>query len=214
MGKRANRMNRVTISISIIVAAVALAVLVAWRGSVLGTMADLRGNPGAIPPATPLPAVAEVGEREVIADVYARYPFSDRSFIAIAAGSDLGISVGMPVLANSHLFGKVIAVSKTLSEVETIFSPAWRSSVYIGENLAPAVLYGGEVPSVGLISKGAGAAEGMRVVNADPVAPLKVPVGTLGAPTVSSANLWSSAPLSVPFSVGDVRSVWVIKHFP
>jgi len=160
------------------------------------------------------PAIQEGDADYFSADVYSRYPWGDRSSVVVRGGSDDRLAPGMPAFVGEYFFGKVISVSRTQSEIDTIFSPAWRSSVYLGADRAKAVLYGGDVPSIELIAREAQATSSLAVINSDPSAPFGAPLGTLGSISGGEHDLWYSAPLVLPYPFDDVRSVRILKHFP
>jgi len=149
------------------------------------------------------------------AAVYSRYPLNDRSLIIISAGAEDGIVPGMPVMVREGiLLGKVKSVSRTQSEVETIFSPRWKSSVSIGNTRAKAVLQGGATPSLELISKEESVREGEGVSNISPEFPLYTSLGTLESLRSPSNDVWQYGVLGLSYSIQDITSVFVLIDFP
>lgn len=150
-----------------------------------------------------------------IGRVYSRYPSNDRSSVVIDIGSEDGVSPGMPaMIRDSVLFGKVRSVSRTQSEIETVFSPRWKNSVGVGERLAKAVLEGSGVPSVGLISKDDSISLGDRVVNLSPDFPLYAYIGSVSSTSSSPNDVWQSAAIEVPYSLQEIDRVNIIVDFP
>ncbi len=149
------------------------------------------------------------------AAVYSRYPSNDRSLVVISLGVEDGIAPGMPVMVREGvLFGKIKSVARTQSEVETIFSPQWKSSVNIGSAGAKAVLQGGAIPSLELISKEESIRDGENVSNIASEFPLGVLLGTLQSLGSSSNDVWQHGTLALPYEIQDVASVLVLVDFP
>ncbi len=148
-------------------------------------------------------------------NTYSRYPFNDKSLLVIQGGSDENLALSMPVMYGDFILaGRVTRVSRTQSEVQTIFDPSWKSSVYIGASKIKAVLKGGENPTLELIPKDAVIAEGDVVVNSSPDFPLGVFIGTVSSVSKKEHDLWAKADLRVGYSFDDVRNVSVITNFP
>lgn len=149
------------------------------------------------------------------AAVYSRYPSNDRSSIVISIGTEDGVVPGMPVMVRDGvLFGKIRSVARTQSEVETIFSPRWKSSVRIGATNAKAVLQGGAVPSITLISKEESVREGESVVNISPEFPLYASLGKIESLESSPNDVWQHGMLEISYELQDISSVFVLLDFP
>lgn len=150
-----------------------------------------------------------------IAQVYSRYPSNDRSTIIINIGAEDGVLPGMPVMIREGiLFGKVHSVSRTQSNVETIFSPRWKSSVGIGERRIKAALRGANVPVAGLISKEDVVEKGDSVVNLSPEFPLYASLGSILSVSSPSNDVWRNAEVNVIYDFREIDSVQVITNFP
>jgi cell shape-determining protein MreC len=151
----------------------------------------------------------------VEARLYSRYPFNDQGVVVIAAGSDDGVRLDMPVLAREGiLLGRVSAVRRTQSEVETIFNPAWRSSVYIGTKNVKAVLHGGKTPTIEFVPKEAAIQKGESITNSSPNFPLGVFAGTILLAHAGDRDLWQSADIDPGYTLDDVQSALVVTDFP
>lgn len=147
--------------------------------------------------------------------VYSRYPSNDRSSVVIDIGSEDGVSPGMPAMAyDDVLFGRVRSVSRTQSEIETIFSPRWKNSVGIGEKLSKAVFEGSNVPGVGLISKDDPIVLGDRVVNLSPDFPLYAYIGSISSTSSSPNDAWQSASVEIPYSLQEIERIYILVDFP
>ena len=152
---------------------------------------------------------------EVIAGVYSAYPFNDKFHITIDKGSADGIDTGMPVLYKNHIiFGKVVAVKKTQSEVETVFDAEWKTSVAVGTSSVKAVLMGGNNPKVEFIPKDSFIREGDEIVNIAPEFPMKAIIGSVKSVSLDEKKLWQIANIKLPFSLESVDSVIVLTKFP
>ncbi|MDO8556933.1 MAG: rod shape-determining protein MreC [Candidatus Jorgensenbacteria bacterium] len=149
------------------------------------------------------------------ARLYSRYPFNDQGVIVVAAGSDDGVRLDMPVLAREGvLFGRISAVRRTQSEVETIFDPAWRSSVYIGEKNTKAVLRGGKTPVIEFVPKEAAIQKGEIITNSSPNFPLGASAGTILLVHAVDRDLWQSADIDPGYTLNDVQSALIVTDFP
>lgn len=149
------------------------------------------------------------------AAVYSRYPFNDRNELLIDKGEEDGIVSGMPVLSyDGVLLGRIIAVERTRSVVQTIFDPAWRSSVEIGPERERAVLSGGTELRLTLIKADAHIRRGDRVVNTLPDFPHNLFLGVIADIERNESELWLSATLDPLYRPEDLRTVYVILDFP
>jgi len=152
---------------------------------------------------------------EVVAGVYSTYPFNDKVHITIDKGSADGIDTGMPVLYKDHIiFGKVVAVKKTQSEVETVFDAEWKTSVAVGTSSVKAVLTGGNNPKVEFIPKDALIKEGDGIVNIASEFPMRAIIGSVKSVSLDEKKLWQIANIELPFSLESVDSVIVLTKFP
>ncbi len=147
--------------------------------------------------------------------VYSRYPYGAEGILTIAGGENEGIRTGAPVLATpGTLLGKVTKVERSRSEVMTIWSPAWRSSVGFEGVGTKALLEGGESPLLTLIPRGKESSAGTRVVNVDPSFPYGLFLGALGEADEDNEDPWLTATLQVPYGESDLREVLVLVNFP
>lgn len=148
------------------------------------------------------------------ARVYSRYPMGSGGRLTVDAGSEDGVETGMPVLLSEGvLLGHVVAVRRTQSEVETVLSTEWKSSVIAGD--LKVLLQGGTAPRLELVPKDTALPKGERVLNASPEFPLGFLVGTVGdASKESQADLWSSYELVPPTEEENIETVLVILDFP
>lgn len=156
---------------------------------------------------------ADPAEGALRAHVYSRYPFEEGGKLIVDVGREDGVEVGMSVLLNQRtLLGKVAAVRRSLSEVETIFSPAWKSSVGVGS--AKALLTGGNAPQLSLIPRNAIFATSAAVTNIDPAYPYGLLVGTVGAHLGSGGDLWVTHAIEVPYRENAIQEVLIVTRFP
>lgn len=150
-----------------------------------------------------------------VAHIYSRYPFNNRASLILDLGSDAGIQPGMPVLAGEGvLLGRVKTVRQMQSEVETIFSSAWKSSVGIGDKKVKAVLSGGTTPMLEFIAKEEKLKEGDRVFNLSPELPLNLYIGTLSNVVGVSYDVWQKGELNTLYEPENLDTALVVVNFP
>jgi cell shape-determining protein MreC len=151
----------------------------------------------------------------VLAGVYSKYPFNDRNFIFLNRGSEDEIHPQDPVLGLAgELVGGVSETNRTRSQVETFWSPTWKSAVYIGEKKSKAVVRGGETPVLEFLPKDSEIKIGDMVYNASPDFPLYAPVGKVSKVLGDDQNPWLSAEIEPFLNSDTLREVWILKNFP
>jgi rod shape-determining protein MreC len=149
-----------------------------------------------------------------IAQVYSYYPFNDAGLVVIDLGSDDGIREGMPVMVKEGiLFGKIKSVKRTQSEVETIFSSQWKTSVSIGKESTKAVLNGGPTPVIDLIPIDKDISFDDEVKNNVPELPMAF-LGTLSEIKKNTNDVWKKSSLKVPYTIESLHSLLVVVDFP
>ncbi|MEK7624360.1 MAG: rod shape-determining protein MreC [Patescibacteria group bacterium] len=148
------------------------------------------------------------------AQVYSRYPFNDNQSLIIDAGFKTGIKIGWPVLAAEHyLLGKIIKTKANISEVETIFSPDWRSAVKVGPLGIEALLVGGRQPKLEFIPANAKINPGDDVLSVSPDLPLNLLVGKVSdAISQPTASLWQ-AKLKTDYDPNQLKKVFIITDY-
>lgn len=147
----------------------------------------------------------------VRAEVYSSYPFNDQAKIVINKGSSDGLREGLPVLAAPDiLFGIITKVEDGLSEVQTVFDPAWRSSVGISPANVKALLIGGPTPVLDFIAKDSLPAAGATVVNLSPEYPYGLLIGRVGEVGNRETEPWATASLQVPYNLNALNEVLVL----
>lgn len=153
-------------------------------------------------------------ESYITGRVYSAYPFSDRRLIVIDLGEGNGVKSGMPVLAKEGvLLGKIKDVRNSLSIVETIFDPKWRSSVVMGGK-TKALLEGGVTPVLTLIPKDAEIISGEEVFNTSPEFPLGLFLGRVKKVRAEKSDVWQSAELEILYKPEELNEIFVVKNFP
>ena len=161
---------------------------------------------------------ARLGEgryRYKLARVYSRYPFNDQSVVFLDVGSENGIKEGMPVFVEEGIFlGKVKHVNRTQSEVETIWSATWKTSVAVGPEKVKAVYAGGSAPRLELVPKEANIKEGDRVVSIAPDLPLGVLLGEVAVSDAATYDVWKTAKVEPLFSPESFSTALVLVDFP
>lgn len=200
---------------------VVIAVLILLRGDILSWLSAPREFPSPAILAAELEALraekADVIRKRHYLEtrLYSRYPFNDKGVIVVAAGLDDGVRPDMPVMAREGvLLGRVSNVKQTQSEVETIFNPAWRSSVYIGKKNVKAVLRGGEVPTIEFVPKETVISKGEAITNGSPSLPLGAFLGTISLARAVNSDLWQSANIDPGYTLDDITFVLLVTDFP
>lgn len=146
--------------------------------------------------------------------IYSRYPFADHSFLIVDLGSKDGIAEDMPVLAKEGLLlGRVIKTRVSFSEIQTIFDPAWRSSVGIGPQKTKALLTGGLTPNLELIEPTAIVNDGDSIANISPDFPFGLVVGKLKNLDKPLSQPWFKAELATAFDINSLKEVLIITDF-
>ena len=160
-------------------------------------------------------------EKNIISDsylrakVYSRYPFNNHRLIIVNLGEADGVRVGMPVLAREGvLLGRVKSVFGRQSVVETVFDPAWRSSVIIGPEKVKALVEGGVTPSLTLITKGSVISPKDAVLNTSPEFPLGLFLGEVGEIKPTADDIWLTAGLKPLYEPEGFTEVLIVVNFP
>lgn len=194
--------------------------LVIFAGdSVISFLASLRGYSSVM---DPVEKISELQTEKnfgryvgISASVYSQYPFNDRNFIFLNRGLEDGIKLKAPVFGlEGELIGGVNNVDRTRAQVETFWSPTWKSAVYVGEKKSKAVLRGGESPILEFLPKNSGVKIGDAVYNASPEFPLYAPIGKVSKILNDDQNPWFGAEIELLVNVDSLREVWVFKNFP
>lgn len=149
----------------------------------------------------------------LVGELYSFYPFSDQAKLIINLGEKDGLREGLAVLAADGIFlGKISAVKKNLSEVQTIFDSGWRSSVGIGENKIKALLVGGNKPALTLIAKEILPKVDDEVINLSPEYPYGLLIGRVSEVKIEQAEPWVSASLETFYNLNFLEKVLVVKE--
>ena len=148
------------------------------------------------------------------AGVYSKYPFNDRNFIFLNRGAEDEVHLEDPVLGEQgELLGGVREVTRTRAQVETFWSPTWKSAVYVGEKKSKAVLRGGETPILEFLPKDSGVKVGDTIYNASPEFPLYVSIGKVAEVINNDQDPWLGAEVEPFLNLEAVVVVWIIKYF-
>ncbi|MEK7630070.1 MAG: rod shape-determining protein MreC [Patescibacteria group bacterium] len=154
-------------------------------------------------------------EKKLITFVYSNYPFNDNGLLIINAGSKDGVKEMMPVVSlTGALIGRISAVKNNLSEVQTIFSPDFRSSVVIGNSRTKAVLRGGNIPYLEFVQKTAKINDSDGVFNISSEYPFNLFLGNIHNLVVTPQDSWLKTEFTPAYSVNDLDKVVVILNFP
>jgi len=148
------------------------------------------------------------------AQVFSRYPYNDNQSLVVDLGAKNGVKISQPVLlAENYLLGKVINVKADTSEIQTIFSPSWRSSVYIGPQKIEALLVGGRQPILQMIPAEAKINLGDEVVNASPDFPLNLFIGQITEINSQPNATLQQAKLIIDYNPNQLRKVFIITDY-
>lgn len=146
---------------------------------------------------------------KVTAKVYSLYPFANRSELTINKGEDIGLKEGMAiVLENSILVGKIKAVYKSSSVVQTIFDKNFKIPVRIGERETDAFYNGGFTAKISLIDAKSPAKEDDLILAADKNLPYGLVLGRLK--DISDNGPLKEAKLQSLYELKNLRNVVVI----
>lgn len=155
----------------------------------------------------------ELGNRLYV-PVHAAYPFSDKSEITIAAGSQEGIRPGMPVLVlDRAVVGQVVKVFKKYSVVRTIFDSKFEIPVRVGAEGYQALLSGGPEARLTFIDKNALIKEGDVVYAAAKGFPYGAVVGSIRKVQIDSSSVFKKAVVAVPYQLNDIREVSILTEY-
>ncbi len=158
------------------------------------------------------PQIIQQGKRSVLmAQVYSTFPFNHKHLLAINAGADQGVVVGMPVTAEGNLLlGQIVEVSERQALAQTIFDNNWTLPVRVGPTLRDALLVGGQNPRLTLIDKNDVVQKGDIVISAKKEFPYGMSVGEVGEVNNLVARSFQEAELVLPYTMRDLREVAVI----
>lgn len=155
------------------------------------------------------PMMVKQNAREVlVAQIYSTYPFNHRNLLTINAGSEDGVSVGMPVTADGNfLLGQITEVSEKTSVARTIFDQDFSLSVRLGNNKTDALLAGGQTPKLTLLEKSAEIQEGDPVYSSGTGVPYGLKIGLVGTIKNLLASSFKEADLQLPYQINNLREV-------
>lgn len=144
----------------------------------------------------------------VRAAVFSRYPFNNEQNIVISIGSRAGAKIGLPVLAGeNYLLGRIVRVKADASEVQTIFSPEWRSAVRIGKNGPEAILSGGRPPVLDFIPADAEIRTNEEIFSASPDLPPNLFIGRVVQTISQPQNSFRQAKIKTDYDFNQIREI-------
>lgn len=147
-------------------------------------------------------------------DIFSNYPFNDHSIIILNAGSNDGLSVGMPVVSdNDVILGKIVGIKKVQSTTQTIFDPDWKSTVIIGSNKIKALMKGGITPQLDFIPLDAKISAGDAVLNVSPEFPYGYLLGFVENIEQSKDGSWIIGSLKSGINLEFTDKVTVLTDF-
>jgi rod shape-determining protein MreC len=158
---------------------------------------------------------AELGERLEEARVTLREPHSWWNEFRIDKGMNDGVTVGLPVLQNGFLVGRVSSVSTFSSWVELLTSSSLMIPVVIEEtrDLGVVVGDGGGSTLLTYIPEGRGIESGMRISTAlvSELLPPGIPIGVIESET-EAANGYATYKIKAGFFTSTLYTVSVLKY--
>ena len=113
------------------------------------------------------------------------------------------------IVGNNILVGQVSGVFENVSVVQTIFDPNLELPVRIGKDEINGMLQGGALPKVILIEKPIQV--GDIVYSASAGFPYGLKIGEITEIKESAAGVFKEAAIRIPFVVGEVRELTIIK---
>ena len=144
------------------------------------------------------------------AKVFSLYPFNIKSTLYITAGAAQNVEIGDGVLFSPRVFmGKVVRVSRTTSEVITVFDPSFSLPVRVGAEEVDGLLEGGLSPRVTLIDKNKPVKTNDAVYTTHPSLAYGLLVGTVSLVHDDASGAFIEAEVAVPYVLADVRDVLV-----
>ncbi len=142
--------------------------------------------------------------------VFSTYPFNIKNQLTLNAGEKQGVKPqATATLGDNVLVGQVSEVFENISVVKTIFDPNWQLPVRIGKDEINGMLQGGAEPKVILIEKPIQV--GDIVYSASAEYPYGLKVGEITEIKESAAGVFREAAIKIPFVVGELREVKIIK---
>ncbi len=191
------------------------AILLRNRGNADTALQDAEREIAALKAAQAGGGEAVASNSFLAATVYSRYPFNLKNQLLLNAGSDRKVAEGAPVYVppdggakgREILLGKIITVFAHESLVQTIFDSRFQTAVRVGATGINALLAGGAEPKLTLIAKSQIINAGDAVISAGSDFPYGTPVGTVGAVSISSDELFKEAVVVLPYDINALRTV-------
>lgn len=146
---------------------------------------------------------------EIRAMVYLQYPFGFKNEMLVNAGSNEGVVVGKTVTFQGIFMGSVTQVFPDSAIVQTVFDPAFKMPVRIGNNGYDALLVGGSDPKATSIAKNAALQSGDIISTAASGFPYGLPIGIANATSTSADGLFQEASVSFAYNTNDVQTVLI-----
>lgn len=151
------------------------------------------------------------------AKVYSRYPFNDDGRLQINLGEEDGLKSGWPVLLREgRLLGRVTAVRRTTAEIETVFSPNFKTTVLIrtvSGAETKGLLTGGQTPQLSLIPREISVQNDEAVINISPEFPLGLFWGRTGDLILQEDSPWIEGKLTLDYRFEDIDAVILLSDF-
>lgn len=161
---------------------------------------------------SPKQSEQNLSDKYLSVKVFSTYPFNIKNTITVNAGEKNGIKKSMAATVGDNiLLGQVKEVFEDYSVIQTIFDPDWQLSVRIGEAENNALLKGGNEPRVVLIEKEKQIQINDVVYSASQEFPYGLKIGEVAEIRQTAAGVFKEAVLKIPFNVGELREVQIIK---
>lgn len=146
------------------------------------------------------------------AKVFSSYPFNIKNRIYINLGKDEGVVVGDAVtFSKTVLVGIVSNLKNHQSEVMTVFDPKFSLPVRIGNGEVDGLLQGGLTPKITLIDKTKKVSPDDGIVSASKDIAYGLSLGKVKLVREDSSGAFLEAVVDLPYSLSDIRSVFVIR---
>jgi rod shape-determining protein MreC len=148
----------------------------------------------------------------ITAKVFSTYPFNVKNKITVNVGKKQDIKEMMVVAVGENLLvGQVVEIFENYSVIRTVFDPEWQLPVRIGREEVNGLLKGGNEPKVTLIEKEKAIQLGDIVYSASQEFLYGLKIGEVGEIKETSAGVFKEAVLKIPFNVGELREVQILK---
>lgn len=141
--------------------------------------------------------------------VYSEYPFGFKNEVLVNVGSNEGVLVGKAVIFQGIFIGSIEKAFPDSAVIQTVFDPAFKMPVRIGNAGYDGLLVGGADPKAASIAKNMPVQNSDIVYTADAGFPYGLPIATVDATSTSADNLFQEASLNFAYDVNGIQAVLI-----